>query len=77
MVKVPWARSGSGFTLLFEQVVMSLVSEMPVKAAARITETTDNRLWRVIDYYVTKALASVDLTDLGALGLDETAAKRG
>ena len=56
---------------------MSLVSEMPVKAAARITETTDNRLWRVIDYYVTKALASVDLTDLGALGLDETAAKRG
>jgi len=77
LVKVPWARSGSGFTLLFEQVVMSLVREMPVKAAARITETTDKRLWRVIDYYVTRALASLDLTHLKALGLDETAAKRG
>jgi transposase len=56
---------------------MSLVREMPVKAAARITETTGKRLWRVIDCSVTKALASLDLTHLKALGLDETAAKRG
>ena len=27
---VPWAREGSGFTLLFEQAAMILVREMPV-----------------------------------------------
>jgi len=32
-VNVPWAREGSGFTLLFEQAAMALVREMP--AASR------------------------------------------
>jgi len=35
-VSVPWARPGSGFTLLFEQVVVTLEREMPVAAIARI-----------------------------------------
>jgi transposase len=29
-VNVPWARPGSGFTLLFEAFVMTMVSAMPV-----------------------------------------------
>jgi transposase len=33
-VAVPWARAGSGFTLLFEALVMMLVKEMPVAALA-------------------------------------------
>jgi transposase len=71
-VNVPWAREGSRFTLLFEQVVMLLVREMPVASAARIIETTDKRLWRIVHYYVNKAMANLDLSDLTALGLDET-----
>ncbi|MBF0562009.1 MAG: transposase family protein [Alphaproteobacteria bacterium] len=35
-VSVPWARPGSGFTLLFEALVMAMVKEMPVNAAAEI-----------------------------------------
>ena len=35
-VNVPWARPGGGFTLLFEALVMTMVSAMPVKAVARI-----------------------------------------
>ncbi|KDM66854.1 transposase, IS204/IS1001/IS1096/IS1165 family protein [Acidiphilium sp. JA12-A1] len=31
-VRVPWAREGSGFTLLFEQVALMLAREMPVQA---------------------------------------------
>src|SRR3954468_5538451 len=42
---VPWAREGSRFTLLFEQAALFLVREMPVLAAARIIEITDQRLW--------------------------------
>ena len=76
-VQVPWARPGSGFTLLFEQAALTLVREMPVNAAARIMEVTDKRLWRMIDHYVRKSLLKLDLTDLRAIGFDETAAKRG
>ena len=77
LVDVPWARTGSAFTLLFEQVVMTLVREMPVSAVARIIEITDTRLWRIVHYYVAQAVAQFDLSQLKAVGLDETASKRG
>jgi transposase len=76
-IDVPWAREGSRFTLLFEQVAIMLVREMPVLAAARIIGITDQRLWRIVEHYVTKAVERIDLTRLKAIGLDETAAKRG
>lgn len=76
-IKVPWAREGSRFTLLFEQVALMLVREMPVLAAARLIGITDQRLWRIVEHYVTKAVERLDLTRLKAIGLDETAAKRG
>jgi transposase len=50
--RVPWARRGSGFTLLFEQAALVLVREMPVAAAARFMGITDKRLWRVVAHYV-------------------------
>jgi hypothetical protein len=34
-VQVPWAREGSGFTLLFEALALSLCKELPVAQAAR------------------------------------------
>lgn len=75
--QVPWARPGSAFTLLFEQVAMTLVREMPVNAAARIMAITDKRLWRVVHHYVAQAISQFDLSSLKAVGLDETASKRG
>jgi transposase len=76
-ISVPWAREGSRFTLLFEQAALILVREMPVLAAARIMEITDQRLWRIVEHYVSSAVERLDLTELTAAGLDETAAKRG
>jgi transposase len=76
-VDVPWARKGSAFTLLFEQAAMTLVREMPVLAAARIMAITDKRLWRIVEHDVAKAIARFDLSQLRAIGLDETASKRG
>ena len=75
LVEVPWARKGSAFTLLFEQAALTLVREMPVNAAARIIEITDKRLWRIVEYYVAKAVAAFDLSSVQAVGLDETASK--
>ena len=76
-VEVPWARKGSAFTLLFEQAALTLAREMPVRAAARIIEINDHRLWRIIEHYVGKAVAGFDLSSVQAVGLDETASKRG
>ena len=75
-INVPWARQGSRFTLLFEQVALSLVREMPVNAAAREMAITDKSLWRIVDHYVSQAIAGIDLSDVAAVALDETAAKR-
>ncbi len=76
-IKVPWARKGSKFTLLFEQAAMTLVREMPVLATARIMEITDQRLWRIVNFYVQQAMQDIDLSGLEAFALDETASKRG
>src|SRR6056297_403171 len=65
-VPVPWARSDSGFTLLFEALVMTLVREMPVKVAADLLGEHDTRIWRVIDH-----------SNVRRVGMDETSARRG
>ena len=71
------ARGNCRFTLLFEQAAVILAREMPVLAAARIIGITDQRLWRIIEHYVGQAVAGLDLGRLKAVGLDETASKRG
>jgi hypothetical protein len=57
---LPWARKDSGFTLLFEALIMALVTSMPVKAAARLVGEHDTRLWRVIHHYVEEGRARAD-----------------
>jgi transposase len=76
-ISVPWARAGSGFTLLFEALVMALVREMPVKAAASLLGEHDTRLWRVLDHYVQGARAQADYSGVKRVGIDETSARRG
>jgi transposase len=74
---VSWSRPGSGFTLLFEQVVMSLAREMSVSAVASFVGVHDTRIWRIISHYVLKAMAGLDLSGVHGIALDETASKRG
>lgn len=76
-VTVPWARAGSGFTLLFEALVMAMCRDLPVKVMSRLFTVTDTRLWRVIQAYVDKARAAEDYSDVTRIGADETFAKRG
>ena len=76
-VKVPWARERSGFTVLFEALVMALVKEMPVAAVAALIDETDMRIWRVLHHYVDVAVEAQDLSRLERLGIDETSSRRG
>ncbi len=76
-VRVPWARQGSGFTLLFEALVMALCKEMPVRAVASLIAEHDTRVWRVVHHYVEAARAAQDLSGVRRVGLDETSFRRG
>jgi len=76
-VQVPWARAGSGFTLLFEALVMTMARDMPVNVMARLLSVTDTRLWRVINAYVEMARAKEDFSDVKRIGIDETSVKKG
>jgi len=76
-IQVPWARAGSGFTLLFEALVMTMARDMPVNVMARLFSVTDTRLWRVINAYVEMARAKEDYSDVKRIGIDETSVKKG
>lgn len=77
LVEVPWGRKQSGFTLLFEALVLMLARQMPVNALAGLLGVTDQRVWRVLKHYVLADVEKMDLSGLRALGVDETAARRG
>jgi transposase len=76
-VNVPWSRPDSGFTLLFEALLMTMIQAMPVKAVARMMDEHDTRLWRVVHHYVDQARARLDAADVTEIAIDETAARRG
>lgn len=76
-ITVPWARKDSGFTLLFEALLMTMITAMPVAAVARLVGEHDTKLWRVVHHYVDEARARVDASEVTRVAIDETAATRG
>lgn len=74
---VAWAREGSGFTLLFEALVMLVAAEMPMAVIARMTGEHDTRLWRVVHAHVKDARERVDMSEVKELVVDETSRARG
>ena len=76
-VAVPWAREGSGFTLLFEALVMMLTKSMPVLAVARFVSEHDTLIWRIVTHYVDAARAKADYSTVTQVGIDETSSRRG
>ena len=76
-VPVPWAREGSGFTLMMEALMMLLSAEMPVDAMADLLDEHDTRLWRVLMHYVEQAHAKSDWSAVRRIAVDETSARRG
>ena len=76
-VAPPWARAGSGFTLLFEAYVLALAKAMPIANAAKLLGEHDTRLWRIVEHYVWRAVESLDLCEVRRIAADETSARRG
>jgi transposase len=77
-VEVPWARAGSGFTLLFEAFSMLLIEqEMPVNKVAGIMGEYPQRVWNFFRYWLSIAYQKADHKDIKVLGIDETSTKKG
>jgi transposase len=77
VVNVPWARQGSGFTLLFEAYFMMMAPSMPIQRIAEIVDEHDTRLWRILHHHVNEAREQADFSDVKQVGIDETSSKRG
>jgi hypothetical protein len=77
LVKVPWARPDSGFTLLFEVAMLTYAKQMPIAPLAKMAREHDTRIWRVIEHHVNRARAGMDFSDVTDIGMDETSARRG
>jgi transposase len=70
-IEVPWARPGSGFTLLMDTLVLTLAKKLPVSAIAQMFGGSENRIWRAINVHVESARQSISYYEVTALGVDE------
>jgi transposase len=78
LVDVPWARPGSGFTLLFEAFVMALIEkEMSVNKIGKLLRVNPNRVWTIFNYWIERAYIADEPEVPKKLGLDETSKRKG
>ena len=77
LVQPSWAGKLSGFTLLFEALVLSLCREMPFAAVARLVGESWHRVAAIAERYVDLALEQADLSQVRQLAIDETSKARG
>ena len=74
--EVPWARAGSGFTLMMEGMILLLAQQMSMSAAARLLRNTNHRLWRLIEDYVMVAHWDKDCSKVRRILVDEPRQRR-
>lgn len=77
LVEPEFAGRLSGFTLLFEAMILMLAQQMPFAAVARIVGESAHRVTAVCERYVELALGRADFSTVRALAIDETSRARG
>lgn len=73
----PWGRKQSGFTVLFEAVVMTLAKEMPISKVGEFVGETDTRIWRIVRGHIARAYAQKEFGEVEKIGVDETSSRKG
>ena len=74
-IEVPWARGRSGFTLLFEALIVELAKHLPVAVIANMVDEYDTCLWRFIKKYTDDARKIDNQSEVSKIGMDETSVK--
>jgi len=76
-VEPQWTGKLSGFTLLFEALVLALSREMSFSAVARITGLSVHRVMAICHRYVDEAVSMADYSEVRRLAIDETSRAKG
>lgn len=77
-VTVPWARRNTGFTLMFEAYIMTLLElEMSPSSVADLVKVWPQRIWDVFSHYVGLAKSRSDDSGIEGVGIDETSRAKG
>lgn len=77
LIPLPWEGKVSGFTLLFEALLMQLSKAMPVHNVSALTGVSDHKIWRVLDTYIELAKKDENYSDVSVIGMDETSIAKG
>jgi len=72
-----WFGKLSGFTLLFEALVLAMAQQMTFSAVAKLVGESWHRIHAVCSRYVNLALTEADLSAVTAVAIDETSCRRG
>jgi transposase len=75
-VAVPWAEPGSGFTALFEALVIDWLQEASINAVARRLRVSWNAVDRIMQRAVQRGLGRRGALSLRRLSVDETAYRK-
>ena len=77
LIEPPWAGKLSGFTLLFEALILTLCREMPFAVVARLVGLSWHRVHAICTCYVDLALEQADFSELKRVAIDETSRYKG
>jgi transposase len=77
LVEPDWVGKLSGFTLLFEALVILLARQMTFQGVAQTVGISWHKVHAICCRYVDIALNSADFSELSAVAIDETSYRRG
>ena len=76
-VEPGWVGKLSGFTLLFEALVLALCQQMTFRGVAALVNVSVHRVMAICSKYVDLALEQADFSGVKSLAIDETSRARG
>jgi len=76
-IHVPWARQNTGFTLLFEIMILNFAQFMAVEPLSVMVKVHMDSLWRILSHYVEQAHSKLDMSQMESIGIDEFSKKSG
>jgi transposase len=77
LVSPPWSGVNSGFTLLFEALILELCRHMPVATVGKLIGESDDKLWRILGKYIQEVKGQEDYSEVSKVGVDETSRAKG
>jgi transposase len=73
---VPWAEPGSGFTAMFEALVIDWLKEASTSAVSRLMDLSWNAIDGIMQHAVGRGLSRREALSMTQIGVDETAFKK-